>query len=281
MSSYITDLNGIVTTGLELSTPTAKHTTSTKAGKDLQMEDFLQLMVATFQNQTIDNQADISDMMNQMVQMSVVQAISNISTLITDTTNLSYAASLVGKEVIVAQGDGRNVQQITGTVTGTGTLNGSPVIFMGDKSYWLSDVLAVGQLPSEEAQAENAQAVRDAEQWYDEWNAASALDTAARAALDDLNKINSAKDDTADALLEMLKASDDDKRADSIESILNPTGGSSSASDLLDLLGSSDNSGSDTVTAILNAIDSNMDRNGNVTVPVEVLEDAIQQIGNL
>ena len=281
MSSYITDLNGIVTTGLELTTPTAKHTTNTKAGKDLQMEDFLELMVATFQNQTIDNQADISDMMNQMVQMSVVQAITNISTLITDTTNLSYAASLVGKEVIVAQGSGSNTRQITGTVTGTGTLNGSPVIFMGDKSYWLSDVLAVGQLPSDEAQQENAQAIRNAESWNEQQNAASAMDIAARAALSDLAKIESAKDDTADALLEALKPSDDDKRADSIENILNPTGGNSATGDLLSLLGESDSKPADTVKAILNAIDSNMDRNGNVTIPVEVLEDAIQQIGNL
>ena len=42
-----------------------------------------------------------------------------------------------------------------------------------------------------------------------------------------------------------------------------------------------DSKPADTVTAILNAIDSNMDRNGNVTIPVEVLEDAIQQIGKL
>jgi flagellar basal-body rod modification protein FlgD len=183
MSSYFTDLNGIVSTGLETAVSVAQHSTSKKAGKDLQMEDFLQLMVATFQNQTIDNQADISDMMNQMVQMSVVQAITNISTLITESTNLSYAASLVGKDVIVAQQHGRETEQITGTVTGTGTLNGSPVIFMGDKSYWLSDVLAVGQVPSEEAQAENAQAVKDAEQLYREQTAAAAMDLTARETL--------------------------------------------------------------------------------------------------
>ena len=263
MSSYITDLNGIVTTGLETAASVAKHSTSTKAGKDLQMEDFLQLMVATFQNQTIDNQADISDMMNQMVQMSVVQAISNISDLITDTTNMTYAASLVGKEVIIAQQNGRSTTQITGTVTGTGTLNGSPVIFVGDDSYWLSDVLAVGQLPSQEAQERNAQAVQEAEDWLNQQTTFSALDAAARAALN-------ARDDTVDALLEALKPSDDDKRADAIADLLDPTSNKRDAVvNLLTAAGSSTDA-----AAILDAL-------GYSDIPMEIIEDAMQEIGTL
>lgn len=100
-----------------------------------------------FQNQDIDNAASTSDMMNQMVQMSVVQAITNISTLIDDSTVLTYAASLVGKEVTVGQYKGKELQEIVGTVTGTGTLNGQQVIFIGDESYYLNDVMAVGRLP--------------------------------------------------------------------------------------------------------------------------------------
>ena len=205
MSSYFTDLNGLVTTGLETATSVARHSTSAKAGKDLQMEDFLQLMVATFQNQTIDNQADISDMMNQMVQMSVVQAITNISTLITESTNLSYAASLVGKDVIIAQQNGRSTTQISGTVTGTGTLNGEPVIFLGDKSYWLSDVMAVGQLPSEEAQSQNAKAVKEAEEWLNARTSAAETDLAVRSIL------NNAENDPVRDLLDVLAADDADK----------------------------------------------------------------------
>ena len=81
----------------------AQHSTNKKAGKELDMNDFLNLMVAMFQNQDIDNAASTTDMMNQMVQMSVVQAITNISTLIDDSTVLTYAASLVGKEVTVGR----------------------------------------------------------------------------------------------------------------------------------------------------------------------------------
>ena len=107
------------------------------------MSDFLQLMVATFQNQTIDNTADISDMMNQMVQMSVVQTISSLTSLLTETNSMTYAASLVGKSVTISDGGG----QVEGVVTGTGMVNGQPAIFVGNNSYWLTDVLAVGKLP--------------------------------------------------------------------------------------------------------------------------------------
>jgi len=268
-SNYFTDLKGIVSTGLETSSAVAKHSTSTKAGKDLQMEDFLQLMVATFQNQTIDNQADISDMMNQMVQMSVVQAISNISQLITDTTSLTYAASLVGKDVIIAEKVGSDTIQIPGKVTGTGTLNGTPVIFVGDKSYWLSDVLAVGELPSKEAQAENAQALQNAEDWLSQQTSSSAMDMAARAALNDFATLQSSKDDTVDALLEAIKPSDDDdKRANAIADLLDPTANKRDA--VVNLLTAAGNSTD--AAAILSAL-------GHSDIPMSVIEDAMQEIG--
>ncbi|MBQ9521246.1 MAG: hypothetical protein IJR72_01580 [Oscillospiraceae bacterium] len=272
-SNYFTDLNGIVSTGLETASAVAKHSTSKKAGKDLQMEDFLQLMVATFQNQTIDNQADISDMMNQMVQMSVVQAITNISQLITDTTNLTYAASLVGKDVVIAEKVGTDTIQIQGTVTGTGTLDGTPVIFVGDKSYWLSDVLAVGELPSKEAQEQNAQALQNAEDWLTQQTSSSSMDMAARAALqsvqDDLAKLQSAKDDTVDALLEAIKPSDDDeKRANAIADILDPASNKRDA--VINLLTAAGNSTD--AAAILSAL-------GHDDIPLSVIEDAMQEIG--
>ena len=130
-------------------TTSVRHTTDDKASKALDMSDFLQLMVATFQNQTIDNTADISDMMNQMVQMSVVQTMTNLNTLISNTMNQSYAASLIGKEVTVAETVGRKVTTTSGTVTGTGQYNGEQVIYIGDKRFALSDITGVGEIPDE------------------------------------------------------------------------------------------------------------------------------------
>ena len=75
---------------------------------ELSFTDMLQLMVLQFQNQTMDNTADTSDMMNQLVQMSVVQAMTGMSTQMEELTQaniMTYSASLVGKEVTVGVRD--------------------------------------------------------------------------------------------------------------------------------------------------------------------------------
>ena len=117
----------------------------------LSFTDMLGLMVAQFQNQTIDNQADTNDMMNQLIQMTMMQGMTKMTTQMEDLTQaniLSYSASLVGKEVTVGVKDEEgNLQEIVGTVTAAGTYDGHPVIFIGDKSYLLSSIMAVGKLP--------------------------------------------------------------------------------------------------------------------------------------
>lgn len=117
----------------------------------LQLDDFLQLIVMQFQNQTIDETASTTDMINQMVQMSVIQMLSTVSTSINtmvDASTLSYAASLVGKEVTIGEYDAEgNLTQTIGTVTGTGTYQGAQVIFVNDKQYYLNQILAVGKVP--------------------------------------------------------------------------------------------------------------------------------------
>lgn len=118
-----------------------------KSNSDLDMTDFLQLIVAQFQNQSMDDTASTTDMLNQLVQISVVQAISNI----TDATIMSYAGSLVGKDVTIGQYDEMGeFHQIEGTVTGTGTYGGQQVVFVNDKSYFLSEIMAIGRLPKVE-----------------------------------------------------------------------------------------------------------------------------------
>ncbi len=86
-----------------------------------------------------------------MVQISVVQVINELSTLISDSSVMTYAASLVGKNVTVGQYEGKNLTEIYGEVTGTGTLNGKQVIFLDNgESYYLTDIMAVGKLPPRE-----------------------------------------------------------------------------------------------------------------------------------
>ena len=122
-------------------------------GEDLGLDftDYLQLMVQQLQNQTIDNATDTTDMLNQLVQMSVVQMMTSVKTsldTLVDANTLTYAASLVGQTVTVGQYDDEgNLVEIVGQVTGTGTYQGTSVIFVDGEMYALSDIMAVGRLP--------------------------------------------------------------------------------------------------------------------------------------
>lgn len=109
----------------------------------LSMQDFLQLMIVQFQNQDIENPASTSEMMNQLMQMSTIQAMATM----TDASTMTYSASLVGKKVTVGEFiQGKLVEKV-GIVTGSATEGGQPVIFVDGVKYSLKQILAVGELP--------------------------------------------------------------------------------------------------------------------------------------
>lgn len=149
----------------DLFTPTIARTSSSDTGNNvgylkdssadkltLTMEDFLQLMIAQFQNQDIDNPASTSDMMNQLISMSTIQSMKTM----TDAATMSYAASLVGKTVTIGEyTSASGLKEIVGEVTGTGTYNGEQVVFVNGKSYALSSIMAVGELPPTEKTPSN------------------------------------------------------------------------------------------------------------------------------
>ena len=83
MSSYMGDISGIVG-GTGNITNDKKETK--KSGYDLSMQDFLTLMMVELQNQTIDDTADTGEMLNQMVQMQMVTALTNM----TDASVMSF-----------------------------------------------------------------------------------------------------------------------------------------------------------------------------------------------
>ena len=117
----------------------------------LTFTDLLGLMVAQFQNQSIDNQADTSDMMNQLVQMSVMQAMNEMTAQLKEVALASvmgYSASLVGQYVTlgVYNSEGELTEKY-GKVEAAGTYNGSQVVFVDGESYFLSSIMAVGKLP--------------------------------------------------------------------------------------------------------------------------------------
>lgn len=147
-NNFVTDLSSYYSTNAASRASTADVKTAKSNGYDLSMEDFLQLMMVELQNQTIDDTADTGEMLNQMVQMQMVTALSNM----TDTNIMTYASSLVGKEVTIGSYDSEgNLQENVITVIGTGLLNGYQVIFGSDgKTYPLNQIMAVGRLPDVE-----------------------------------------------------------------------------------------------------------------------------------
>ena len=144
MSDYMQDLGGVLGThqvGNKTVTVTKKC-----SNMDLDMTDFITLMITQMTNQGIDDTMDTSEMLNQMVQMQMIQSMVNM----TDATLMSYSASLVGKEVTVGKYDkDNNLQEIVGVVTGTGTKDGQQIIFVNDEYYYLNEIMAVGRLPQE------------------------------------------------------------------------------------------------------------------------------------
>lgn len=118
---------------------------SKTAGKSyLEMDDFFKLLAAQLQNQDMTSPMDQSEFMNQLTMMSTIKAIDEI----TNVSVISYAASLVGKDVTIGDIDkDGNVKELYGTVTATGVYAGEQVVFIDGKNYKLSQIMAVGKLP--------------------------------------------------------------------------------------------------------------------------------------
>lgn len=120
---------------------------------ELSFMDMLALMVLQFQNQTIDDTASTSDMMNQLCMMTNMQAMTSMESSITEmtaTNAMMYNAQLVGQEVTVAYYDeSGNFIEETGTVAASGYYDGVPVIFFeGQTTFHLvSSIMAIGKLP--------------------------------------------------------------------------------------------------------------------------------------
>ena len=150
MSDYMADLDKVLG-GVSGSVPKGIKVEKKGSNMDLDMTDFLTLMITELTNQGIDQSVDTSDMLNQMIQMQMVEALANM----TDASIMSYAASLVGKEITVGKYDSEgNLQELVGVVQGTGTKNGEQVVFVNDEYYYMNEIMAVGRLPAKPEETE-------------------------------------------------------------------------------------------------------------------------------
>ena len=144
MASLMGDIGSFLGVG---SADIVQNSTSRKGNTELNMDDFLQLMIVQLTNQTIDDTMDTSEMMNQMLQMQMITAMSNMN----DISIQTYANSLVGKKVTIGVVNGNVLEERELFVYGTGTYNGQQVVFCEDGNmYFLSQIMAVGILPDED-----------------------------------------------------------------------------------------------------------------------------------
>lgn len=110
----------------------------------LSIEDFYKLLAAQLRYQDADNPMDTSEMMAQMVQTQMIQTINQMNQI----SLITYASSMIGKEVTVALIDEKtgmfSGETKTGMVTGASIFGEAPELFVDGSSYYMSQVTMLG-----------------------------------------------------------------------------------------------------------------------------------------
>ena len=121
------------------------------------MTGFFQLLATQLQNQDMTNPMDNSEIMAQMTQMAMVQAMTTMTEAIDNSTAVStqtYAASMIGQEITVAVTEKDAAGRETpvgvkyGKVVSVDFTSGMPTIRLENdpKDYSMSYILGVGKL---------------------------------------------------------------------------------------------------------------------------------------
>ena len=127
-------------------------TKETKNPYELTMSDFYTLLATQIQYQDADNPMDTSEMVSQLVQNQMSEAITQMATAVSDlsTVNLlNYASSMMGKEVTVAEVDKDGYytgEELKGVVSGV-SLGTVPTVVIDGKEYSLVQIMGVGTVP--------------------------------------------------------------------------------------------------------------------------------------
>ncbi len=139
---------------------------ATTSSNTLTMDDFYELLAAQLKYQDADNPMDSSEMMDQMVQMEMMDATNSMVAAIQELTfsNLtSYATSLMGQEVTIAEVDpetGEYIGSIKGVVEGV-SLGSYPTVVVNGKQYSVTQVMGVGTVPELEGETDSEEGTGD------------------------------------------------------------------------------------------------------------------------
>lgn len=108
--------------------------------QELGVNDFMTLLATQLSNQDIMNPSGDTEFIAQMAQFTSLKAMQSVA----DMTQTQYAASLVGKKVIVADLDRHdNLNTDTGCVDKVKFVDGQSVIEVNGKEYALSSIMEV------------------------------------------------------------------------------------------------------------------------------------------
>lgn len=106
----------------------------------LQINDFMNMLVAQLSNQDVMNPSDSTQFITQMAQFTTLQLMQSM----TDLSQAQYAASMVGKKVIVARIDNTGqLQQDQGVVDKVKFVGGQTVFTVNGEDYPLSSIMEV------------------------------------------------------------------------------------------------------------------------------------------
>lgn len=113
----------------------------------LTMDDYFQLLAAQLQYQDSSNPMSNSEMMAQLTEMAMVEAM-NTST---QTTIITYASGMLNKEATMIEIDPNTGyatgEQTTGIITGVNLSGSTPTLFIDGKEYSLAQLMSLGKVP--------------------------------------------------------------------------------------------------------------------------------------
>jgi flagellar basal-body rod modification protein FlgD len=110
-------------------------------GSNLDMSDFMNLLVAQMVNQDMMNPVSDTDFIAQMAQFSSLQGIQTLQEYVQS----SYAVSYAGKYVMIYHQNERtgNMEEIRGQVEKISFYQGSPVVYVDGERYYLHEVMEI------------------------------------------------------------------------------------------------------------------------------------------
>lgn len=124
------------------STSSTSNLNVQSSNQSLDMQDFLDLLVAQMTNQDVMNPMENTEFISQMAQFSSLQAMSNLS----DISMQGQATSLIGKNVVVANYDSLgNLVVDEGVVQRVTIHSGETKLYVNDKEYDYSNVMEIKQ----------------------------------------------------------------------------------------------------------------------------------------